>query len=154
LEVTDIVAPHLALGIALARVGCFFNGCCFGKASDLPWACVFPVDSQAGWIQRSMLAGRAVQPTQIYEAIACAVMFFFLRKLLRRGYPAGTVFFSFLTLYGLWRFGIDYLRYYEVGMYLEPVHITWNQVVSLAMIASGLVFLVRSVGRSRKHDGR
>jgi phosphatidylglycerol:prolipoprotein diacylglycerol transferase len=151
LEVTDIVAPFIALGIAIARVGCFLNGCCFGKATDLPWGCVFPPDSQAGWVERSMLAGQAVQPTQIYESLACAGMFLFLRKLSKGGHAKGTVFFSLLVLYGTWRFGIDFLRYYEPGMLIGQVNITWNQVVSLVMIVSGLVLLLRSAGRSRDH---
>jgi len=149
LEVTDIVAPYLALGIAIARVGCFLNGCCFGKATSLPWGCVFPPDSQAGWIERSLLAGKAVQPTQIYESIACAGMFLFLRKLSKGDHAKGMVFFSLLGLYGAWRFGIDFLRYYEPGMLIAQVNLTWNQVVSLVMIASGLVLVLRSTGRGR-----
>jgi phosphatidylglycerol:prolipoprotein diacylglycerol transferase len=152
LEVTDIVAPYLALGIAIARVGCFLNGCCFGKATSLPWGCVFPPDSQAGWVERSMLAGQAVQPTQIYESLACTGMFLFLRKLSRGDRAKGTVFFSLMVLYGAWRFGIDFVRYYEPGMLIAGVNITWNQVVSLVMIASGLVLLLRRTRRGTGHE--
>jgi phosphatidylglycerol:prolipoprotein diacylglycerol transferase len=151
LEITDIAAPHIALGIAIARVGCFLNGCCFGKATGLPWGCVFPPDTQAGWVERSMLAGQAVQPTQIYESLACAGMFLFLRKISKGDRAKGTVFFSLLVLYGAWRFGIDFLRYYEPGMMIAQVNITWNQVVSLVMIASGLVLLLRSARRGKDH---
>ena len=36
----DVVAPSLALGIALGRLGCFLNGCCYGDlCPNLPWAC-------------------------------------------------------------------------------------------------------------------
>ena len=42
LQVTDILAPSLALGLALGRLGCFLNGCCYGGACDLPWAMQFP----------------------------------------------------------------------------------------------------------------
>jgi phosphatidylglycerol:prolipoprotein diacylglycerol transferase len=151
LEITDIAAPYIALGIAIARVGCFLNGCCFGKATGLPWGCVFPPDTQAGWVERSMLAGQAVQPTQIYESLACAGMFLFLRKISKGDRAKGTVFFSLLVLYGAWRFGIDFLRYYEPGMMIAQVNITWNQVVSLVMIASGLVLLLRSARRGKDH---
>ncbi len=41
----DLISPSLMLGLALGRVGCFFNGCCFGGACDLPWAVRFPVGS-------------------------------------------------------------------------------------------------------------
>jgi phosphatidylglycerol:prolipoprotein diacylglycerol transferase len=134
LKTSDLVAPHLALGIAIARVGCFLNGCCFGKESDLPWAVVFPPDCQAGW----MLPGKHLHPTQIYSALANLVIFVVLRRALSRKLADGVVFCAFMVLYGSWRFGIDYLRYYESGMYLGLVSITWNQVFSLAMIAIGL----------------
>ncbi|MHB1038477.1 MAG: prolipoprotein diacylglyceryl transferase family protein [Pirellulales bacterium] len=40
--VTDLIAPSLALGLALGRVGCLMNGCCFGGHCELPWAVRFP----------------------------------------------------------------------------------------------------------------
>jgi phosphatidylglycerol:prolipoprotein diacylglycerol transferase len=42
LPLADIVAPSLAIGLALGRVGCFLNGCCYGGPSELPWAVTFP----------------------------------------------------------------------------------------------------------------
>lgn len=41
----DAIAPSLVLGLALGRVGCFLNGCCFGGACELPWAVTFPPGS-------------------------------------------------------------------------------------------------------------
>jgi len=41
----DILTPGMLLGLALGRVGCFLNGCCFGGACELPWAVRFPVGS-------------------------------------------------------------------------------------------------------------
>jgi phosphatidylglycerol:prolipoprotein diacylglycerol transferase len=42
LAVSDLIAPSLLVGLALGRVGCFFNGCCFGGVCELPWAVTFP----------------------------------------------------------------------------------------------------------------
>lgn len=42
LATLDLIAPSLMLGIAIGRIGCFLNGCCFGGISDLPWAITFP----------------------------------------------------------------------------------------------------------------
>ncbi|MGB2781251.1 MAG: prolipoprotein diacylglyceryl transferase [Phycisphaerae bacterium] len=39
----DILAPSLALGLAMGRMGCFLNGCCYGDVSQLPWAFAWPV---------------------------------------------------------------------------------------------------------------
>jgi phosphatidylglycerol---prolipoprotein diacylglyceryl transferase len=41
----DIIAPSLVLGLALGRIGCFLNGCCYGGVCDYPWAVSFPVGS-------------------------------------------------------------------------------------------------------------
>jgi phosphatidylglycerol:prolipoprotein diacylglycerol transferase len=38
----DLMAPSIVLGMAIGRIGCFFNGCCFGGTCDLPWAVQFP----------------------------------------------------------------------------------------------------------------
>lgn len=47
LALADLVAPCAVLGMAIGRVGCFFNGCCYGGACDLPWAVQFPATSPA-----------------------------------------------------------------------------------------------------------
>ena len=42
LAMADLIAPSLAVGLALGRVGCFLNGCCYGGESTAPWAVAFP----------------------------------------------------------------------------------------------------------------
>ncbi len=150
-QAIDTIAPQIALGIAIARVGCFMNGCCFGTETGLPWACRFPADSQAGWV----LPGVGLHPTQLYSAVANFVIFLFLRHRLKARPRSGTVFYAFLIVYGLWRFAIDYLRYYEENMFLTVagVNVTWNQVVSICLIAIGAVLMVRAGGAAgRAHD--
>lgn len=41
----DVVAPCLMVGLAIGRIGCLLNGCCWGQQCDLPWAMQFPYDS-------------------------------------------------------------------------------------------------------------
>ena len=45
LVLSDLIAPGVVLGMAIGRVGCFLNGCCYGGACDLPWAVQFPAGS-------------------------------------------------------------------------------------------------------------
>ena len=146
-EITYILAPQIALGVAIARVGCFLNGCCFGKTSELPWACAFPADSLAG----SVMHGLELHPVQIYAAIANLIIAILLWRLLKKNLPAGSVFASLLVFYGAWRFVIDFWRYYEDELLLGGgVHrMTWNQVVSIILIIVGIVLYYRS----RKHGG-
>ena len=42
LAMADLVAPCMAIGLALGRIGCFLNGCCYGGETDLPWHVTFP----------------------------------------------------------------------------------------------------------------
>lgn len=74
----DISVVFLGLGIALARIGCFLNGCCFGKKTTLPWGVKFPNLSQAHQYQLShgmggLFGPSSVHPTQIYEALAAII---------------------------------------------------------------------------------
>ncbi len=67
LKVTDLVAPYVALAQAIGRLGCFFNGCCFGKESA--YGIYFP------------LHGARLIPTQLYSALLLVGIFFILRFL-------------------------------------------------------------------------
>ena len=86
----DCVAPAIAIGIALGRVGCFLNGCCYGDRCDLPGLGVsFPAGT-APWAQQlaqGLITNDApyslpVHPTQIYAAIDGLVLLGLLTALL------------------------------------------------------------------------
>jgi phosphatidylglycerol:prolipoprotein diacylglycerol transferase len=63
----DIIAPSAALGLAIGRIGCFLNGCCFGSTSDLPWAVRFPFGSNAALHQwNEKLPGAALPKELLY----------------------------------------------------------------------------------------
>jgi phosphatidylglycerol:prolipoprotein diacylglycerol transferase len=66
----DIIAPSAALGLAIGRIGCFLNGCCFGSTCDLPWAVRFPFGSNPAlhqWNER--LPGAAVREELLYTHV-------------------------------------------------------------------------------------
>ncbi len=74
----DVLAPNLGIGIAVMRIGCYLNGCCFGTETKLPWGVKFPIFSDAHLHQlsegtTSILSVRPVHPTEIYELIAALV---------------------------------------------------------------------------------
>ncbi len=54
LAVADLMAPSLVLGLALGRIGCLLNGCCYGGLCDAPWALTFPADSEPYRHQQSL----------------------------------------------------------------------------------------------------
>lgn len=74
----DLLAPNLGVGIAVMRIGCFLNGCCFGTETSLPWGVRFPMLSDAHLHQISegkatILSPLPVHPTEIYELIAALI---------------------------------------------------------------------------------
>jgi phosphatidylglycerol:prolipoprotein diacylglycerol transferase len=66
LPLIDVSVPSMALGQAIGRIGCFFNGCCFGGECDLPWQVTFPPESPPYHQQlekgKLLLEGLAWQP--------------------------------------------------------------------------------------------
>lgn len=103
-ETADLVAPSIALGQVFGRIGCFAAGCCFGKATDSPWAVTFNHPESLA------PTGIPLHPAQLYEALAALIIFFilwFLRK--RPGFP-GRLLLLYLILYGLGRWSIEFFR--------------------------------------------
>ncbi len=76
LKLTDYIIPHIGIAIVIMRIGCFLNGCCYGKPTHLPWGMNVPLMSQAHLAQIynnvgiTSLLPKAVHPTQIYEMLA------------------------------------------------------------------------------------
>ena len=64
-KLADTIAPSLALGQFIGRLGCFLNGCCYGVSTELPWGVKF--NSPSSLIPYAML-GKKVHPTQLYES--------------------------------------------------------------------------------------
>jgi phosphatidylglycerol:prolipoprotein diacylglycerol transferase len=63
----DILAPSAALGLAIGRIGCLLNGCCFGTTCDLPWAVRFPLGSSASINQwQDRLPGAGLREELVY----------------------------------------------------------------------------------------
>ncbi len=93
----DLMIPPLVLGHALGRIGCFLNGCCYGKPTALPWGVPF-------------LDGVVRHPTQWYESAALILLLGWLKIVERRNPKPGTVALTYGLLYGSWRFFVEFLR--------------------------------------------
>ena len=140
LKLFDVFAPSFALGLFITRIGCFLNGCCFGKACDLPWGVAFPVISPAG----ATLPGVHIHPTQLYSSLYGLAILIILVLLDRRQRFDGFIGAMFFILYGISRFLVDFVRYYEesVQVHFGSVALTINQVISILMLATGVAMLL------------
>ena len=121
----DLIAPGIILAQAVGRIGCTINGCCYGSPTSLPWGVVYTHPNSVGPI------GIAVHPTQVYEIIFNLLAFGLLFTLRGRLKPDGSLFFIYLSLYSLWRIGIDFMR--EGTSFLFGLH--QAQVISIIILA-------------------
>jgi phosphatidylglycerol:prolipoprotein diacylglycerol transferase len=102
--------------MAVMRVGCFMMGCCYGVASDVPWALSFPPKSQAarqhainGWVDPGAWS-LPVHPLQVYFGLASLAVGLALVWFRRRKRYDGQVFLIFLLLHEGAKGGLEFLR--------------------------------------------
>lgn len=141
----DLVAPSVALGVGIGRLGCFMNGCCFGKPCDLPWAITFP----AGSIAAHEFPGVALHPTQIYESLAALAICGALLLVERRRPFDGFLLWLLLLLLAASRFAVDPLRYYESTSMVSGA-LTSNQAIGIALVAAACTAIVVTTVRRRR----
>lgn len=117
--IADIMAVFISLGYGIARIGCFLNGCCYGKVTDVPWGVVFP---GLGDLPR--------HPTQLYSSFSAVILFLFLYWFYPRRRFDGQVFILYLIGYSIIRFIIEFWR----ENLIVWQHLTVAQVTALVII--------------------
>jgi phosphatidylglycerol---prolipoprotein diacylglyceryl transferase len=123
----QLFTPILSLSYALGRIGCFLEGCCYGKYCDLPWA----------------VSGR--HPTQLYSVIWELAVFIFLLAYESKNFERlkknpERLFFIWLVLHGTGRGLIEFLRDDFRGFSPVLSISTW---ISLVLIMIGSAYLIR-----------
>jgi phosphatidylglycerol---prolipoprotein diacylglyceryl transferase len=131
LEVTDLIAPCVPLGLASGRIGNFINGELWGRFADpsLPWAMVFP---QSGSMQPR-------HPSQLYQfALEGVALFVLLWLYARKPRKLGQVSGAFLVGYGAFRFIAEYFREPDGFLGLLALNMSMGQWLCVPMIAAGI----------------
>lgn len=139
LPLADCIAPGLLVGLALGRIGCFLNGCCYGGPCDVPWAVTFPAQSPP-WLDqaaRGLLPpdaprSLAVHPAQLYAAIDAALLAALAVAFTPLARRSGEVFALVLTLHPISRLLLEAIRVDEPPALGTPLSI--SQLVSLALL--------------------
>ena len=131
----DVLAPGVAIGQAVGRLGCFAAGCCWGKATSVPWAVTF-TDVYAARAVGTPI-DTPVHPSQLYESAAVFLIFLFLLWLAPRKRFHGQVTLAYVALYSAARFVLEFWR----G---DAERGTWfgNQVSTSQLIALALLVAV------------
>jgi phosphatidylglycerol:prolipoprotein diacylglycerol transferase len=122
----DFITPFIALGYAITRIGCFLNGCCYGRITSVPWGIVFPaVDNFPR------------HPTQLYASASALLIFFMLRHLRKFKHFPGFLFIWFIVLYGVYRFAVEFFRVSEIAFWV----LSQAQLVAVVFVIAGLAVL-------------
>lgn len=140
LTYADAIAPAVALGVAIGRIGCFLNGDDFGRLSHLPWAVQFPSGTEAyvdhltqGWITPADALSLPVHPVQLYATLVWLA--FFCVLVLYRPNRSGLRLALFAILQGVGRFAEQFFRG-DFQTVLGPLSLT--QLISLLLITVGI----------------
>jgi phosphatidylglycerol---prolipoprotein diacylglyceryl transferase len=143
LRTMDAFAPGLAFGHVLGRFGCFSAGCCYGKPTNQFWGVTF-TNPLAKLVSQTPL-GVKLEPTQLIEAAAEFINFVFLMWLLKRKKFDGQVFASFMMLYGIERFLIEFLRGDEGRGEVFGGLISGTQLIAICLVlGGGLIWWLKS----------
>jgi phosphatidylglycerol:prolipoprotein diacylglycerol transferase len=145
LRIHDYVACCIPFGLFLGRLANFVNAELWGRATDVPWAMIFPT---GGEIPR--------HPSQLYEAALEGVLLFLVLWYMfwrtRARYQPGKLVGAFILVYGLSRFVVEFFREAD-GHLMEFARVTglhMGQWLSLPMILGGLYLVLTA----RRREGR
>lgn len=126
LFMADFMAPYLALGHAIGRIGCFLNGCCYGK--EFPHGIYFPVHHAV------------LHPTQLYESVVLFILFFVLMRLRKVAVEnPGMVFSGYVMAASLIRFMVEFFRADHQPLLFD---LSVFQYVSILFFLAGAVMFV------------
>ncbi len=138
----DIGVTAGALGLGFGRIGNFINAELYGRPTlaSFPLAMIFPTDPQR--LPR--------HPSQLYESFFEGfLMFAILLFLSRKNLKSGVIFWSFVMLYGTFRFFIEYTRQPDEQLGILFQYFSMGQLLCLPMIIGGLIMIII---RSKRKD--
>lgn len=140
-KTSDIIAPGIALGQSLGRIGCFSAGCCYGKEAALPWAVTFTDPNSLARL------GVPLHPTQLYEAALDFCIFLFLISFRRRKTFDGQLIWLYTLLYAVARFVVELFRGDPRGSAFDTL-LSTSQVIGIVMAVVAIIMLAR-LGRKK-----
>ena len=147
LATADVLAPGVALGHAIGRLGCFAAGCCWGTHCDLPWAVVFT--NREAHDFTGVPLNVALHPAQLYEsgltfAVAAALVY-------ASGKPhrQGRILGLYLVLYSVARVAVEFVRNHEQTLPFGGPF-SWTQWIAIGLLAAGCVLIWKTAGEPAK----
>jgi phosphatidylglycerol---prolipoprotein diacylglyceryl transferase len=124
-DAADLLAPFIALGHSIGRIGCFLNGCCFGRPTDSVFGVQFPASLTR------------VYPTQLFSSAGLFCLFLFLFFMQKKRKFKGQIVALYFIIYGAFRFSIEFLRGDLIPIFYN---LTLTQIISIISILAGALF--------------
>ena len=146
-KTADVLAPGVAIGQAIGRLGCFAAGCCYGRPADVPWAVTFHDVYATRQVGTPIDA--PLHPTQLYESAATLAIFIFLRWLSGRKRFDGQVTLAYIFLYAVARFVIEFYRGDAARGMVLGGWLSTSQFIAILMVL-GVLFLYPYVLRKER----
>jgi phosphatidylglycerol:prolipoprotein diacylglycerol transferase len=146
LTLCDLGSVGAPIGIFFGRLANFVNQELWGRVTTAPWGVVFP---GAGPSPR--------HPSQLYEALLEGLLLFVVLAFLavrRPPLPRGVLFGVLLSLYGVFRISVEFLREPDTQIGFLPGGLTMGQVLSAPLILCGIALVVWSLSRGLPEKGR
>jgi len=140
-QIADLVAVTAPIGLGLGRLGNFINAELYGRVTSMPWGMVFPA---GGNLPR--------HPSQLYEFFLEGVLLFaILWRIKDVRLTKGILFCTFVILYGVFRFLVEFFRQPDPQLGFIFSLLTMGQILSILMVIAGLV-LIYARTRANKAD--
>jgi phosphatidylglycerol:prolipoprotein diacylglycerol transferase len=139
-KLVDVLAPGVALGQTIGRLGCFSAGCDYGSPTHVWWGVVF-TSALANQVTDVPL-GIRLHPTQLYESLATFLIFALLLWRFPRKRYDGEVFLTYAGLYAVARFFLEFLRGDEDRGFVFNHLLSTSQFIALLALAGIAVVLL------------
>ncbi len=140
LRICDYIACVIPFGLLFGRLANFVNGELWGRATEVPWAIIFPM---GGDVPR--------HPSQLYEAGLEGLLYFIITSLLfwktDARYHPGKLVGTGLLVYGLSRFTVEFFRQPDQGLENLSWGLTMGQTLTVPMLLLGVYLVFTSKGR-------
>ena len=145
-EIADFVVPVVPIGLGTGRIGNFINGELWGKVAELPWTFKLPcADARFLRYCNGITTGysQPLHPSQLYECLLEGVVLFLVMwSFSSKPRPRMAVTGLFALLYGIFRFGVEFVRVPDAQLgYLAWGWLTMGQVLSVPLILIGILLL-------------
>jgi len=150
-KIFDVYAPAIALGQSVGRLGCFAAGCDYGKPTNSFLAVIF-TNPRAHDIT-GVPMGTPLHPTQVYESLATLVIFAVLLWRYSRKKRDGEIFLTYLVLYAVARFFLEFLRGDEDRGFVFNHLLSTSQFIALLLLLSAAGLALLWYGRAGTQPG-